>query len=281
METKTCRSAWPVSVPQTQARLQSDLSVLHAVPRQGSLCPSSSGQSYVLPRHSPKSWTMEWRLANSQPARPVMFVVSCLHLPVADAPQTQCLQSVDCRRLSDRRWQRSSSRQRIGRICSPLLLELAAARRRCHTRSLSLTTAVQDPTRVPCTAPSAVTRARASSTPLGHSISLRCATGPLGRLGGACLSFSTMTPRQLTFRLAVRLGEWAMRAECGAVGAKLLYPNGPRTARRPGLGSRRLCGASGKWRPRDDAGPLCMLRATREVAAVTGACLAVEKDKFD
>ena len=79
----------------------------------------------------------------------------------------------------------------------------------------------------------------------------------------------------------IRLEEWAMRAECGAVGAKLLYPSGrvQHAGLVLGLGGYAAHLESGA--PNDDPGHLGMLRATREVAAVTGACLAVEKYKFD
>jgi GT2 family glycosyltransferase len=76
------------------------------------------------------------------------------------------------------------------------------------------------------------------------------------------------------------LEEWAMRSDCGPVGAKLLYAKGrvQHAGLVLGLGGYAAHIESGA-RP-DDPGYLRGLQATREVSAVTGACLAVEKDKF-
>jgi GT2 family glycosyltransferase len=78
----------------------------------------------------------------------------------------------------------------------------------------------------------------------------------------------------------VRLEEWAMRPDCGAVGAKLLYPKGrvQHAGLVLGLGGYAAHVESGARF--DDPGYLYGLQATREVSAVTGACLAVEKSKF-
>lgn len=76
----------------------------------------------------------------------------------------------------------------------------------------------------------------------------------------------------------------AMRPEIGAVGAKLLYPDGtvqhagvllgvgwPR-----GVAGHVYLGAQG-----DDPGPFGLLAVTRSVAAVTAACLAVRRTLYD
>ncbi len=75
--------------------------------------------------------------------------------------------------------------------------------------------------------------------------------------------------------------DWAQQDEVGAVGAKLLYPNGcvQHAGVVLGLGGRaghfeRLLGT-------DDPGYLDRLRTPHEVSSVTAACLAVEKRKFD
>jgi GT2 family glycosyltransferase len=77
------------------------------------------------------------------------------------------------------------------------------------------------------------------------------------------------------------LADWALRPACGAVGAKLLYPS--RRVQHGGI----VLGLGGyaahvEVGARSDApGFLGRLRAPHEVSAVTGACLAVEKTKFD
>ena len=78
-----------------------------------------------------------------------------------------------------------------------------------------------------------------------------------------------------------RLAGWALRAECGAIGAKLLYPSGrvQHGGLVVGLGGYAAHIESGV--PSNDPGYLDRLDAAHEVSAVTGACLAVEKAKFD
>lgn len=78
-----------------------------------------------------------------------------------------------------------------------------------------------------------------------------------------------------------QLLRWAALPDIGAVGARLLYPNG--RVQHAGLVTGLLghaahieLGAAG-----DDPGYLDTLAVPREVSAVTGACLAVEKAKFD
>ena len=81
------------------------------------------------------------------------------------------------------------------------------------------------------------------------------------------------------------LMKWATRSDIGAVGAKLMFPNRPFRNRLQhagvvmglfGLASHAYHNA-----PRDEAGYLGMLTVPHEVAAVTGACLAVARHKFE
>jgi O-antigen biosynthesis protein len=67
----------------------------------------------------------------------------------------------------------------------------------------------------------------------------------------------------------------------GAVGAKLLYPNSRVQHAGVVLGLRGLCGHFEQKLGRDDPGYFGRLCFAHEVSAVTGACLVVEKRKFD
>jgi GT2 family glycosyltransferase len=88
--------------------------------------------------------------------------------------------------------------------------------------------------------------------------------------------------------IEVRDGEWldalvehAVRPEVGAVGAKLLYPNG--TIQHAGvvLGIGAVAGHAFKHFPGDSTGYFGQGAAIRNVSAVTGACLMVRRDAFD
>ena len=78
-----------------------------------------------------------------------------------------------------------------------------------------------------------------------------------------------------------RLSAWAMHADCGAIGPKLVYPSGrvQHGGLVIGLGGYAAHIESGA--PGGDAGYGDRLRVTHEVSAVTGACLVVDKAKFD
>lgn len=73
----------------------------------------------------------------------------------------------------------------------------------------------------------------------------------------------------------------AVRPEVGAVGAKLLYGNGTlqHAGVVVGLGGR--AGHSLRRRPAGTPGRLGRLRVAHEVSAVTAACLAVARDRYD
>ncbi len=72
----------------------------------------------------------------------------------------------------------------------------------------------------------------------------------------------------------------AVRPEVGAVGAKLLYPDG--TIQHAGVVLGRDGHAMHMWRGAADGVPgyMAELAVVREVAAVTGACLAIRKEVF-
>ncbi|GLS43403.1 glycosyltransferase family 2 protein [Methylobacterium brachythecii] len=80
--------------------------------------------------------------------------------------------------------------------------------------------------------------------------------------------------------LSAMVGQ-AVRPEVGAVGAKLLYEDGTlqHAGVVVGLGGR--AGHILRRRPGDTAGHLGRLKVAHEVSAVTAACLAVERQKFD
>jgi GT2 family glycosyltransferase len=74
---------------------------------------------------------------------------------------------------------------------------------------------------------------------------------------------------------------WAIRADVGAVGAKLLFPN--RTIQHAGvvLGMGGLAGHVYLRCPAGEGGYLHQLEAVREVSAVSAACIAIERSKFE
>jgi GT2 family glycosyltransferase len=77
------------------------------------------------------------------------------------------------------------------------------------------------------------------------------------------------------------LVEHAVRPEVGAVGARLLYPNG--TIQHAGvvLGIGAVAGHAFKHFAGDTTGYFGQAAAIRDVSAVTGACLMVRRDAFE
>jgi GT2 family glycosyltransferase len=78
-----------------------------------------------------------------------------------------------------------------------------------------------------------------------------------------------------------RLLYFAMDPDVGAVGAKLLYPNGRIQHVGVALGMGGVAGHFGAGLDRDAAGWLCRNLVPHEVSAVTGACMMVARGKFE
>jgi GT2 family glycosyltransferase len=78
-----------------------------------------------------------------------------------------------------------------------------------------------------------------------------------------------------------RLVDWAVRPDVGAVGAKLLFPNGSIEHAGVVLGHGGIAGHLYEGMPANEPGYLAQLTSPRKIAAVTGACLAVQRSKFD
>jgi len=77
------------------------------------------------------------------------------------------------------------------------------------------------------------------------------------------------------------LAKLALDERVGAVGAKLLQPNGRVQHAGITLGVGGLCGHAGRGRAHDDPGPGGMLATTRQVSAVTGACFFTRRSVFE
>jgi O-antigen biosynthesis protein len=74
---------------------------------------------------------------------------------------------------------------------------------------------------------------------------------------------------------------YAIKPEIGVVGAKLLFPNGRLQHAGVVLGFGGIAGHLYRRFPPDHRGYLDQLTVPREIAAVTGACIAVERSKFE
>ena len=74
---------------------------------------------------------------------------------------------------------------------------------------------------------------------------------------------------------------WAGLPTIGAVGAKLVYPDGRLQHAGVVLGIDGHVNHFERFRPPDDPGFFGRINFPHEISAVTGACLAVEKRKFD
>ncbi len=74
--------------------------------------------------------------------------------------------------------------------------------------------------------------------------------------------------------------EQAQRADVGAVGPQLLYPDG--NVQHAGMFLSRNVGRHAfRFSPREEPGPFGLARTQRNVIAVTGACLMVRRDVFE
>jgi O-antigen biosynthesis protein len=74
---------------------------------------------------------------------------------------------------------------------------------------------------------------------------------------------------------------WAIKPEIGVVGAKLLFADGRIQHAGVVLGFGGIAGHVYRRSPKDHAGYLSQVTVPREVSAVTAACVAVERSKFE
>jgi GT2 family glycosyltransferase len=77
------------------------------------------------------------------------------------------------------------------------------------------------------------------------------------------------------------LSSWALRREVGAVGTRLVYPSGLLQHAGVVVGLDGYAAHHDRNEPRERSGYLRKLVTDRETLAVTAACMAVEKTKFD
>ncbi len=99
---------------------------------------------------------------------------------------------------------------------------------------------------------------------------------------GGILLFANNDIEMLSDGWDCRLREIIAHADVGAVGARLLYPDG--TLQHSGVVMGGISGRpihEGRGVPSNDGGPLNRWKRSREVAAVTGAFLAVRHDVFE
>lgn len=105
-------------------------------------------------------------------------------------------------------------------------------------------------------------------------------TGARARPSDYCLFLNNDT-RVLTPDWIERLLYFASQPGIGAVGAKLLYPNGLTQHVGVALGMGGVAGHFGSGLPADAPGWTRRNLVPHEVSAVTGACLMVERSKFE
>lgn len=77
------------------------------------------------------------------------------------------------------------------------------------------------------------------------------------------------------------LSSWALRPDIGAVGTRLIYPSGLLQHAGVVIGLGGYAAHNDRNARPGEPGYLGKLAATREVSAVTAACMAIEKAKFD
>ena len=73
----------------------------------------------------------------------------------------------------------------------------------------------------------------------------------------------------------------AMKPQIGVVGAKLLFPNGKIQHAGIVLGMGGISGHIYRRRAAREMGYLQQAKNAREMAAVTGACIAIDRSKFE
>jgi GT2 family glycosyltransferase len=76
------------------------------------------------------------------------------------------------------------------------------------------------------------------------------------------------------------LAAWAMRPDVGAVGGRLLYPDGRIQHAGVVLGVGNAAGHAHRFLKPSDVGYFCRHNLPQFVSAVTGACLVVMRDRF-
>lgn len=95
------------------------------------------------------------------------------------------------------------------------------------------------------------------------------------------LIFLNSDTRVLVSDWMAMLSTWARMPDLGAIGAKLIYPNGKIQHAGIGIGMHRVAGHLESGQPQNGSGYFGRLDIPHELSAVTGACLAVEKTKFE
>jgi GT2 family glycosyltransferase len=98
---------------------------------------------------------------------------------------------------------------------------------------------------------------------------------------GVVIAFLNNDTEILECDWLTKLVTWAVRPTVGAVGCRLAFPSGRLQHSGVVVGLGGYAGHSDWNAPGNYAGYLERARAVREVSAVTGACLAVEKVKLD
>ena len=102
------------------------------------------------------------------------------------------------------------------------------------------------------------------------------------RAHGALLVFLNNDVEALQPGWLADLAGWSSVPGVGAVGARLLYPDGSVQHAGVVVGMRGLAGhAFARWRPEHGATPFGRPDVARNVSAVTGACLALRRDVFE
>lgn len=98
---------------------------------------------------------------------------------------------------------------------------------------------------------------------------------------GECLLFMNNDMQVIDPEWMEAMIEHVQRPEVGAVGARLLYPDGRVQHAGVVLGVGGLAGHAFKYLPGDEPGYLSLGAVVRNVSAVTGACLMTRRDVFD